>query len=433
MARVLIVSPNFPPINAADMHRVRVSLPFFRDFGWEPHVLTVAPEAGCASDGLLELTVPSNIPVERVASFPSAVTRRIGIGDAALRALPFINSAGLRLIRERGIDLVYFSTTVFFSMPFGRWWLRQTSVPFVLDIQDPWLSDYYETHPEATPPRKYALSQRLHARLERWTMARVGGLLSVSPDYLTTLAERYPRLRNVPSLVLPFAASATDFQIVAQHPQNNQYFDRGDGLTHAAYVGRAGDDMRPALEILFAALARGRESFPSLFEPVRLHFIGTDYADASRARQTVTPVATATGVGEVVSEATGRAPYFTALQVLRDARFLVLIGSNDPSYNASKVYPYLMTGQPIVAVVHERSPLVAVLRQASQVSLVTFGENTASTTIEQLLSAWHRLLRNLPTATPAVAEAADFGAREMTRQQCELFDRVLQTSARAVA
>ena len=36
MRRVLIVSPSFPPISAADLHRVRMSLPYYREFGWEP-------------------------------------------------------------------------------------------------------------------------------------------------------------------------------------------------------------------------------------------------------------------------------------------------------------------------------------------------------------------------------------------------------------
>ena len=33
MKRLLIISPNFPPLNAADMQRVRMSLPYFKDFG----------------------------------------------------------------------------------------------------------------------------------------------------------------------------------------------------------------------------------------------------------------------------------------------------------------------------------------------------------------------------------------------------------------
>ena len=43
-SRVLIVSPHFPPVNAPDHQRVRMSLPYLGEFGWEGHVLTVAPE-----------------------------------------------------------------------------------------------------------------------------------------------------------------------------------------------------------------------------------------------------------------------------------------------------------------------------------------------------------------------------------------------------
>ena len=51
MKRVLIVSPSFPPISAADLHRVRTSLPFYREFGWQPFVLAVGADAhgGCRS------------------------------------------------------------------------------------------------------------------------------------------------------------------------------------------------------------------------------------------------------------------------------------------------------------------------------------------------------------------------------------------------
>ncbi len=34
MKRVLIISPHFPPINAPDCQRVRMSLPYYRRYGW---------------------------------------------------------------------------------------------------------------------------------------------------------------------------------------------------------------------------------------------------------------------------------------------------------------------------------------------------------------------------------------------------------------
>ena len=42
--KVLIVSPHFPPINAPDMQRVRLALPYLRELGWEPTVIAVGPD-----------------------------------------------------------------------------------------------------------------------------------------------------------------------------------------------------------------------------------------------------------------------------------------------------------------------------------------------------------------------------------------------------
>ena len=38
------MAPRFAPSNAADGHRVRQSLPYYRENGWEPVVLAVRPE-----------------------------------------------------------------------------------------------------------------------------------------------------------------------------------------------------------------------------------------------------------------------------------------------------------------------------------------------------------------------------------------------------
>jgi hypothetical protein len=67
MKNVLIVSPHFPPVNAPDMQRVRLALPYLRAQGWEPTVLAVAPEyiEGGVREPLLESTYPADVPVVR--------------------------------------------------------------------------------------------------------------------------------------------------------------------------------------------------------------------------------------------------------------------------------------------------------------------------------------------------------------------------------
>ena len=100
--RFLIVSPHFPPVNAPDHQRVRMSLPYFTELRWQPTVLAVRPDCleGCVNDPLLEKTVPKNIEVIRVGAIPFYLTRVLGGGSLALRALLTLHWAGNRLLRS---------------------------------------------------------------------------------------------------------------------------------------------------------------------------------------------------------------------------------------------------------------------------------------------------------------------------------------------
>jgi hypothetical protein len=424
---VLIVSPHFPPVNAPDMQRVRMSLPHFREFGWEPLVLAAAPTGAENLDPVLSLSVPADIPVERVNALPSGLTRLLGIGNIALRAMPWLYRTGARLIKRQHIDLVYFSTTMFLSMPLGRIWRQQFGVPYVLDIQDPWLSDYYETHPDAAPPPKYGAARRLHAQLEPWTMKRVGGLIAVSDAYIRTLRRRYPWIAEERCATIPFSGSDTDILLLDSHPQPNPVFARKPAELHAVYVGRGGDDIAPALRILLSAAAAAIRA-TNLGRRLHLHFVGTDYATDGRARKTVEPIAASVDPQLQVHEQTARIPYFQALQVMQDADLLILVGSDDPQYTASKIDPYLLARKPIVAVVHERSSLVPLLRDAGAV-VATFGSGDARPSADALAAELSDLFSRLPFQ-PTLPEAAlrACSARAMTRAQCDVFDRVVEAA-----
>jgi len=429
--RVLIVSPHFPPVDAPDMQRVRVSLAYFREFGWDPYVLAVAPDAGDTLEPLFAETIDASVPVERVRAASSSLTRVLGIGNVAIRALPFLYTAGARLIERHHIDLVYCSTTMFLSMPLARVWKARFGTPYVLDFQDPWVTDYYDTHPESSPPPKYGLARRVHALMEPWTLARVDGLVAVSDAYIKTLRARYPSIDAGTCATIPFAASRMDFELLAAKPQPNVVFGPDRAKTVGVYVGRGGDDMRAAARILFAGLNRGLTTAPQLFERVNLHFVGTDYASDDRARKTIEPVARELAVDMRVHERTARVPYFQALQLLHDADFLVLLGSDDEAYTASKVYPYLLAGKPIIAVVHERSGLVPLLRKVPSAVLVTFSSSGEATAVEAIAAGWQRILETGCRALPLDPDVErSCSAREMTRRQCGLFDAVLARGAR---
>jgi hypothetical protein len=426
--RVLIVSPHFPPINAADHQRIRMSLPYFSEFGWEPHILTVEPDCvEAVSDRFLARTLNADLKITRTRALPLSYTRKVGLGSLGLRCLPYFKQAGDRLLSQEKFDLVYFSTTAFPVMALGKIWCDRLSVPYILDFQDPWLSDY-QYPPGSLPPGgwlKYGFSQAIARVLEPMALRGASHAIAVSPEYPKILLSRYSWLQEDQFTVLPFGAAQADFDFLTSLKIKQNIFDPADGKEHWVYVGRGGYDMAFAARSLFQALATAKKQEIVNFSNLRLHFIGTDYAPPHLAQKTIEPLASEFGLAEIVTEHPARISYFEALQCLMDAHALIVLGSDDSGYTASKIYPYILAQKPLLAIFHEKSSVVAVLKATKAGTLVTFKEGDEIGTIARAVEA--QWLRQYPPTLPATDWAAftPYSAREMTRQQCDIFNTVV--------
>jgi hypothetical protein len=428
--KVLCISPHFPPVNGADMHRLRQSLPYFREFGWDPVVFAVNPnQIEMAQDPLLLESIPDDIAIHHVGAAPAKLTRRAGLGNLGFRSWFPLRRAVARYLQTHHVDLIYFTTTVFTSIAHAPYWKQNAGVPFVVDLQDPWRNDYYLNLPPSQRPRKFWFDHAQKKRLEAHTMPQANGLIAVSEAYIDTMRERYPVLRNVPALTLPFAAATGDFDIARQLPSRRA----DDGFVRIVYVGRGGRDMGRALETLFSAVARLKAEAPELVSRLRFEFIGTSYAKAGHGLRTMSPVAKRFGLSHLVSEMPGRLPYFEALRTLLDADVLFIPGSDDAAYTASKIFPYILAKRPLFAIFHEQSSAAHILREISAGEVLTFGTDISpDVTVEATQLALRRLLKALPFQ-PATdwARFERYSAREMTKKCCQLFDRVIDSHHRA--
>jgi hypothetical protein len=409
-----------------------MSLPYFKEFGWEPHVLAVQPDCvEGVQDPLLFKTVPPHIPVTYTRALPIRQTRLLSISNLGLRCFPYLLRAGDSLLREKKFDLVYFSTTVFMVMALGFGWYRRFGVPYILDFQDPWLSDYYKQPGAAPPPGgrlKYEIAQFQAQLLEPMALSKVGHVISVSPAYPKILQQQYSHLRLEQFTVLPFGAPETDFKQLPKFNIQQKIFDLNDHIRHWVYVGRGGNDMALALRTLFLSIQSERQRHPEQWQSVRLHFVGTSYAPKDRAVKTVEPIAQELGVADLVTEHEHRIPYFEALQVLADSDAILLIGSNDAGYTASKLYPCILARKPILAIFHRQSSVVDILHRTQAGKSVTFApENQPGDLLTEVTIQLRELLSLPKGYQPETNWGAfqPYTAREMTRQQCAIFDRSL--------
>jgi len=419
--RLLIISPYFAPVNAADMQRIRMSLPYFKENDWEVEIVMIH-ESLCEMvlDPLLLEHLPPDITIHKIGVISKKITSKFGLGSIGIRSLWHYRRKVDLLLKSRQYDLIYFSTTQFPVISLGPHWRRKFGVPFVVDMQDPWHSEYYKNKPRAERPPKYWFAYRLNKLLEAFSITKAAGIISVSEAYITTLRGRYPELLAVSAETITFGAYAPDMDVARA---NGDRLGRllMPGFKNIVYIGRGGLDMRRAIEPVFVEFKKLLEEHVGAAN-IRFYFIGTSYAPAGQGKATILPIAEQFGVADYVTEHTDRISYYQALATLQEADALFIPGSDDPAYTASKIYPYILAKKPLLAVFNPDSPALSVLREFGLTAAYDYRQvnnNGIASFITNVFMA--------NDVVPQYNESAitKYSAREMTRRQCSFFDKVL--------
>lgn len=407
------------------MQRVRMSLPYYKDFGWDATVVCVAEKfSEMKKDDLLLESLPNWIEIITINAFSKKWTSKFGLGSLALRSMFFYIFKIKSLLKTQSFDLIYFSTTQFPITILGSYWKKKYNIPFVVDMQDPWYSDYYKNKPKAEQPAKYWFSYRLNKYLEPITMHHVDGIISVSQAYIDTLKSRYLNVKNIPTEVITFGAFYKDIEIANKHLDEIELaFEIVKDTFNIVYIGRGGHDMNAAVTILFVVFKQHLTNNPSFFKRVKLHFIGTSYAPKGKGNYTILPIAKKLGIENYVLERTDRVSFYSALASLASADALMIIGSDDPSYTASKIYPYIIAKKPLLALFNSLSSAAVIInkidagivapienRTLAKERTTAFFNNLASSSQINCLTKWDLF--------------DEFKAKRMTEKQCDLFNKV---------
>ena len=413
------------PCNAADMHRVRTSIQYFKDLGWEYEIVAVHPKfCQINKDDLLNLSIPSNAIIHHVKALNLKYTRHIGLGSLALRSFLFYKKTVDHLLKTKQYQLIYFSTTQFPVLLLGPYWKKKFAIPFAVDIQDPWHTEYYEDKPKNERPKKYWFSYFFNKLSERITMKNVDGLVGVSQSYITTLIERYPRLKHIPKSTITFGAFKLDFDLAFTYSKLLKVpFQINADTINLVYIGRGGHDMRLALNILFEAFNAGLASSNSAFKKLRLHFIGTSYAEKGTGIPTIAPIAKEFGISDYVIEQTDRISFYDNIFSLSSADALMIIGSDDPQYTASKIYPYILAEKPLLAILHSESSAFEIIKDTNAGMALPLLSGESVKLAYSFLSAIAKKTHFKPKTNWELFE--QYTAANMTKKQCEIFDLVI--------
>jgi len=362
-----MIAPHFPPDSSAAAHRVRLLAPHLPSHGWRPTVLTLAPDAYEGSvDARLGSLVPGSVDVIRCRAWSARWTRRVGFGDLGLRALSSLWRAAEAELAARPCDAVFITVYPVYPSLLGPALKRRFRIPFVLDYQDPWVGSWGATvgggRDGAVDWRSRA-SRALGLRLEPLVVRAADAITAVSQATVDDVLARVPRERPVVA-ELPIGWEPADFTVV--NGGRIDWFDPHDGCVHLSYVGTLLPNAMGTLRALLGAAARLRDTEPAMYARLRLHFFGTSNQFAHDEAARVLPVAREMEVVGIVSEHPPRIPYIDALRVLKQSTGILLLGSSEPHYTASKLYPAMSAGRPILALFHQASSSTRILRELTR-------------------------------------------------------------------
>jgi len=354
---VLIVYPHWPPSNLVGVHRVRLVANYLSECGWTPLILTV-DEAHYEAPPAPELTqlVQQGIEVIKVGANPAKTLGVRTIGDIGLRAFGQLKSRARRLCSERDIDFIWFSIPSWYPPLMGNALKKEFQVPFGIDYQDPWVYPL---------PKGTSILSR--AWVTQWAARRLEPIALKGCDLVTGINASYfegALTRNPKS-----SRNTAAFQLGFDHNDHNREVDVVPPWSqpgrYLLYPGAFLPLSTPFYEALFQAcqalIAEGQ--WP---DNTFLSFIGTGRPDLP-----ITAIAKEFAVESIVFESPERTPFLQVQQLLRDSIACLVIGSPEAHYSASKVFQCILSGQPIVAALHQDSEALDILKGCNASTFAT--------------------------------------------------------------
>lgn len=404
--RVLMIAFHYPPCGGSSgLQRTLAFTRYLSRKGWNPALVTVSRSAyDVASSGQLD-AVPPDMPICR-AFAPDALRHfsLFGRYPAAL-AVPdrwkFWRYTGLcaalKLVKEFDPDVVWSTFPLATAHVIAAQVARRTGLPWVADMRDPMVeydpeSDQWFPFDRATRDARAMIEHDVITLASRVTFCTDGAREICLERYGKDLAAKF--------VVIPNGYDESSFQSAeGEADLMRPPADIGFHLVHSGTV-YPGDDRGP--RELFRAI-RHLKSIGRLPSGFRLTMRATGHDDYVESLISELDVAEQVELGEAV-------PYYASLaEMMRADVLVVLQGRASNSAIPAKVYEYLRSRRPILALTHPEGDTAKLLDAFSFV--VTAPLDNPDAIVNALLELEHLRRRS------AVQYLPDDVLRQFSREQ----------------
>jgi glycosyltransferase involved in cell wall biosynthesis len=434
--KVLIITYYWPPSGGAGVQRWLKFAKYLRESGWEPVIYTPEnPELTYTDKSLLD-DVPEGLTILKTKIFEpynfyklltgkskSAKYHHGFLQDSPDKSSTFMEKLAVwirgnlfipdarrwwikpsvrflkKYMAEHKPELIV-STGPPHSMHLIGMGLKQKfNIPWIADFRDPWTGIYYF--------EKLKLSERArkkHFKLEKACMDSADLLLTVGQ----TMKQDFGKITNTPVEVITNGYDHADYEQVI--PQKAEKFS-------LMYTGMFLPDQNPPE--LWEVLQELVEEDEAFSNELQLRFIGkTDAAIVSDIKK-----------NNLIDflRLEDHFPHDELPYLQQQAAVLLLCINRIPNARyilTGKVFEYLASGKPILAICPEDSDVAKIIKDTQSGFIVPFGEKEKlKKTLSQLFD---RFSKDGLAANTKGAEA--FSRQELSRRLADIFNKLINNS-----
>lgn len=381
--KVLFIVHEFPPSRGPASFRTTAFVRFLPDYGWTPFVLTVSSKVYKQIDNDLMARIPRNISVIRTPSleqnpifkildnishFPQNIFQKIcflifksfAFPDIEIWWAPYVIKKGIKLCKRHNIDIIYATGPNFSSFIIAHIISKIAHKPYILDMRDPWsLNDLWGTWAllNKTPRSNFEKIIKfflfLKAYLEKFfeyiSLRDASFVICVGKTMLQGYQREYPRLAKK-FIEISNGFFLEDMEIVRKYSIKANHTDKKKMLS---YVGTLFPfKFHP---LLIQALKEIQNDSPKILEMLKIVFVG--YVDPTIRR--------------IIDQESFRTIFSYLGEVTRDEAIkctvlsdaLLLLCRDSKWIQTSKVFDYMISGRPVIAIVPEGGEAEKVIKE----------------------------------------------------------------------
>jgi glycosyltransferase involved in cell wall biosynthesis len=417
--KILLIAYHFPPIGGSAAIRPLKISKHISAYGWNPIILTAKnPDWYYAHDPdlLKELDTNSQI-IKSYALHSSWVYRILNpfrmkkldrlisscliMPDDYIGWLPWAYVSGLAAIKKYDPQIIYSTSGPMTCHLVAQLLKRKTGLKWIAEFRDEWLED-----------PSLSLPTRFHRSFHHWVEGRVvknaDRIITMAPAVNKLLSKHLNTADKFETIPAGF-----DPEDRANH-LNKECTRRESGKFTLTFTGLFYDSFRPIslLTALSELISEGK--IPK--ESLAVKFVG-----ANTRRQ----LNGADRYG--ISEFTGFQPRTEALKqaFVADALLLLLSQERGRHVIPSKIFEYLASGKPILALIPENGEVAKLLKETDSGLIVDFNDVPGiKSTFYKLFCAWQQ--GRINSYIPDMKKVEQYNQIKLFERMAGTFDEVIR-------